>query len=70
MTVTHDGLFGSAPDSSIPWQHLRIDLDFGFMVVVEVVPERTQFLLLLGAITREQVRRIRQAAASFEQPAG
>jgi hypothetical protein len=59
MTVRYHGLFRSLPDIVIPWQNLRIDLDFGFIVVVEVVPERTQFLFLLGAFERDDVRRIR-----------
>lgn len=59
MTVRSHGLFRSLPDIVIPWQNLRIDLDLGFIVVVEVVPERTQFLLMLGAFERHDVRRIR-----------
>jgi hypothetical protein len=64
MTVTYHGLFRSVPDILIPWQHLSIDLDLGFLVVVEVVPEGTQFLLGLGAITRADVRRIRAREGS------
>jgi hypothetical protein len=64
MTVTHDVPFASGPELVVPWQNLRVDLDFGLLVVVEVVPERTQFLLLLGAITRDQVRQIREAGTA------
>lgn len=54
-----DGMSLDPRPALVPWRHLRIALDVGWLVVLEVAPENTQFVFTRWFVGGENLRRIR-----------